>query len=312
MKQLDAVTGAYGFSGKYIAGKLLEKGHRVITLTNSFSRENPFQDKVTPYPFHFNQPRELVKALKGVSVLYNTYWVRFNHKSFNHNSAVENTIKLFQAAREAGVKRIVHVSITNPSEESKLEYFHGKAVLERKLKETGISYSILRPAIIFGKEDILINNITWMLRRLPVFPVFGYGSYRVQPIYVEDLAELAVREGSRSLEENKIINAIGPETFTFRGLIEKIGDIIGVNKPIISVSPSLAYCVSFIISKLVGDVVITKEEITGLMADLLCVDTEPTGDTKLSDWVKRNKERLGKKYANELTRRANRRIAYVH
>lgn len=309
-KQKHMVTGAFGFSGKYIAEQLLEKGHEVLTLTNSINRKNPFGKKIKAIPFNFENVEELTSSLKGVDVLYNTYWVRFNHKSFSHDDAVNNTLKLFKAAKEAGVKRIVHVSITNPSEDSKLEYFQGKAILEKALIESGVSYSILRPAVIFGKEDILINNIAWLLRKMPLFPVFGYGSYRIQPIYVKDFAELAVKEGHK--QQNNIINAIGPETFTYKSLVEKIGDIIGVSKPIISVSPAFGYFVGYVVSKIVKDILITKEEIKGLMADLLCVDEKPTGKTKLSEWVNKNKEALGRKYANELSRRLNRKTAYVN
>ena len=211
-----AVTGAYGYSGKYIAQRLLDKGQSVITLTNSPHRANPFGERVRAYPLNFDDPQALADSLKGVSVLYNTYWVRFNHKSFTHADAVRNTVTLFNAAILAGVRRIVHVSITNPSLDSHLEYFQGKADLEEALQASGLSYSILRPTVLFGKEDILINNIAWALRRLPVFGVFGDGRYRLQPIYVDDLAEIAVDQGQR--QEDTTINAIGPETFTYRWL----------------------------------------------------------------------------------------------
>jgi uncharacterized protein YbjT (DUF2867 family) len=171
-REIHAVTGAFGYSGKYMAKRLLSKGHRVITLTNSLYRANPFGGRVEAHPFNFNKPERLTESLKGVSVLYNTYWVRFNHKMFTQADALRNTITMFNAAVEAGVERIVHVSITNPSENSHLEYFSGKARLEKELEETGLSYAILRPAVLFGKEDILINNIAWVLRRLPVFGVF--------------------------------------------------------------------------------------------------------------------------------------------
>ena len=188
VQETHAVTGAYGYSGKYIAQRLLDAGHTVITLTNSPRRANPFGDRIRAIPLDFDRPDLLAKHLQGVSVLYNTYWVRFNHRLFRHADAVRNTLALFAAARQAGVRRIVHISITNPSEDSPLEYFRGKARLEKVLMDSGISYAILRPAILFGKEDILVNNIAWTLRRLPVFGVFGDGRYRLQPIHVDDLA----------------------------------------------------------------------------------------------------------------------------
>ena len=307
-QKTHAVTGAYGYSGKYITKRLLNKGHNVITLTNSIHRKNPFGEEVKAYPFNFNEPENLKQSLKGVSVLYNTYWVRFNHAAFTHADAVRNTITMFNAAKEAGVSRIVHVSITNPSEDSQLEYFSGKAKLEKALKETGLSYSILRPTVIFGKEDILINNIAWALRKLPVFGVFGNGQYRLQPIYVNDLAELAVEQGEKV--DNTIIDAIGPETFTYRGLVHAIGKAIGKERLIISTSPILCYILGNVISKIVDDVLITREEIEGLMANLLYVNSPPAGKTRLTDWIKKHAHTLGKHYAGELVRRRDRETEY--
>lgn len=308
MSELHIVTGAFGYSGKYIAARLLDEGRRVRTLTNSVKRANPFGKKVEVRPFNFDRPDELVESLRGADVLYNTYWVRFNYSFFKHESAVQNTLALFDAAKKAGVKRVVHVSITNPSEDSPLEYFSGKARLERALIESGLSYAILRPTVIFGQEDILINNIAWALRHLPVFGVFGDGKYRLQPIYVDDLAALAVEQGKR--RENVIIDAIGPETFTYRDLAHVIREIIGVRRPIISVPPALGYAAGWVIGKLVGDVLITWPEVKGLMADLLCTDSPPAGTTRLTEWVRENRDRLGVHYASELARRKNRRQAY--
>ena len=186
-----AVTGAFGYSGKYITRRLLAAGHQVITLTNSPERNNPFEGRVRAFPFHFDEPRSLEKSLQGTEVLINTYWVRFDHQHFTHAQAVINSQILFQAAKTAGVHRIVHVSITNPDIRSDLPYFRGKAEVELALQELGISYCILRPTVLFGKEDILINNIAWSLRHLPAVGVFGDGSYRLQPIYVDDLAAAA-------------------------------------------------------------------------------------------------------------------------
>ncbi len=298
---VSAVTGAFGYSGRYIAQRLLDAGGEVVTLTNSSHRPDPFEGRVRSYPLDFHQPNNLTDALRGVSVLYNTYWVRFNHRLFTHREAVANTKTLFDAAREAGVGRIVHVSITNPSEDSPLEYVRGKAELERTLMASGLSYAILRPTVLFGKEDILINNIAWMLRRFPVFGVFGDGRYRMQPIYVDDLAGLAVRQGGGT--ENVVIDAIGPETFAYRELVTVIGRLIGQPRPVISVPPSLAYYVAAAVGTVIGDVVVTRDEIRGLMDDLLYVDAAPAGATRLTTWVGEHNSTLGVRYANELARR---------
>jgi NADH dehydrogenase len=307
-RETHVVTGAFGYSGQYIARRLLDHGHRVINLTNSPLRPDPFEDKVSILPFNFDSPEPLAESLQGVKVLYNTYWVRFNHRLFKHADAMQNTLTLFEAARKAGVERIVHVSITNPSEGSDLEYFQGKAVLEKALKESGLSYAILRPAVLFGKEDILINNIAWALRKLPVFGVFGDGKYRIQPIYVDDIAALAVEQGAS--RENCTINAIGPETFTYRELVQTVARLIGTRRLIISVPPIVGYWVAAMLGRIVGDVIITHDEIKGLMSDLLYVDEPAPGTTKLTEWTAAHADTLGKNYASELARRKDRTLDY--
>ncbi len=308
MPDFHVVTGAFGYSGKYIATRLLKEGKRVRTLTNSLHRANPFGDLIEAVPYHFGDFDKLVESLRGAAVLYNNYWVRFNHKDFQHSEAVDNTLKMIEAAKRAGVERVVHVSITNPSEDSNLTYFAGKARLERALVESGLSYAILRPTVIFGKEDILINNIAWTLRHLPIFGVFGDGAYNLQPIYVDDLAVLAVEQG-RS-RENCIVDAIGPETFTYRELVHTISEIIGARRPIVGVPPWFGYAVGAAISRMQGDVFITRDEIDGLMQNLLYTQSPPAGTTRLTDWLRANAATLGVKYASELARRKNRDDSY--
>jgi len=302
--ELHAVTGAFGYSGKYIARRLLAAGHRVVTLTNTEPDPDPFDGRVRALPLDFEDSSALIRGLQGVQVLYNTYWVRFDHKAFSHAGAVQNTKRLFQAAHEAGVRRLVHVSITNPSLDSTLAYFNGKAELEQALQESGLSFAILRPTVLFGEEDVLINNIAWMLRRFPVFAIPGDGSYRLQPIFVDDLAELAVRAGVE--EVNEVVNAIGPETFTYRELVATIGECIGRPRPILSLPPSVVYWLGAAMGKLLGDVVITRPEIQGLMEERLYVETPPTGHTPLAEWARAHSGDLGKRYASELGRRRSR------
>ncbi len=305
---LIAVTGAFGYSGRYVAKHLLEAGHEVITLTNSIHRKNPFGKKVKAFPLIFEEPRKLCDSLQGVDALVNTYWVRFDHRLFSHAEAVVNTKILFHAAREAGVRRIVHISITNPDSASDLPYFRGKAELETELKNLGVSYCILRPTVLFGKEDVLINNIAWSLRHLPLFAVFGSGYYRLQPIYVDDLAQSAARQSEGT--ENEIVEAIGPETFTYRELVSKVGSALGLKRPIISVPPALGYWSCRMIGWIVGDVVITREEIRGLMENRLFVDAPPLGTTKLTEWIHQHKHTLGAHYTSEMARRTNRDSEY--
>lgn len=180
--ELNVVTGAFGYTGKHIARHLLDIGKQVRTITGHPDRDNPFGGRVPAFPFNFDNPAALVKNLRGATTLYNTYWVRFNRGRVSFDTAVENTRKLISACVDAGVQRIVHVSITNASADSPLPYFRGKGLLETEIIQSGLSYAIIRPTVIFGPEDVLINNIAWLLRRFPVFAVPGAGDCRLQPV----------------------------------------------------------------------------------------------------------------------------------
>ena len=314
MQETHAITGAFGFSGKYLARRLLQAGHKVITLTNSPQRSHSFAATIPAYPFDFDHPQRMAEHLQGVDVLYNTYWVRFNHEgpqqeSFTHARAVAHTLALYEAAKLAGVKRFVHVSITNADATSPFEYFQGKGELEAALQASGLSYAIVRPAVLFGSEGILINNIAWMLRHFPFFGMFGDGSYRLQPIFVDDLAQLMQEQGAH--RENSIVEALGPEDFTYLELVRMIRRTLGVWTPIIGMPPMAGYWVGALLGKVLHDVVVTKPEVEALMADTLHVPGAiACGTTRLSTWVRSNRETLGKHYASELVRRKNRLLDY--
>lgn len=296
----SVVTGAFGYTGKYITRRLLAMGEKVLTITGHPNRPNPFDDRVTAAPFNFNKPDELVKTLRGATTVYNTYWVRFNHGVVTYDQAVENTRVLLKAAEKAGVKRFVHISITSASQDSPLPYFRGKGLLEQDIRNSSLSYAIIRPTVIFGHEDILINNIAWLLRRFPVFAVPGAGDYRLQPVFVEDLAGLAVQAAHR--RDNMIIDAAGPEVYRFVELVEMIKDKIKSRAKIAHVRPGLAHLLSRAIGAMVKDVVLTGDEIKGLMANLLVSHHPPTGRTRLSEWIEQNSSTLGVHYASELNR----------
>ena len=300
-----AVTGAYAFSGKYMARRLLDLRHEVITLTNSPHRSNPFGESVKAFLYNFSQPHELEKSLRGVDVLINTYWVRFDRPPhFTFAQALANAKVLFDAAKRAGVGRVVHISITNPDRKSDLPYFSGKAEMEDYLKQTGLSYAILRPAVLFGREDILINNIAWALRHLPLFGIYGDGRYRLQPIHVDDLAAAAVARITGATDET--IDAVGPETFYYRDMVEMIAREIGSRARIVAMPPMLAYQGVRALGWIVGDVITTRDEVRGLMQERLYVDSPPLGATKLSDWVRASCRDVGRRYTSELQRRLDR------
>jgi uncharacterized protein YbjT (DUF2867 family) len=298
---LDLVTGAFSYSGSHIAGRLLDSGSRVRTLTFHPDRPHPLRSSVDTLPYRFDDPVALTRSLEGVSTLYNTFWVRFDRGRTSFANAIENSRMLFFAARRAGVGRIVHISITNPSVESPLPYFRGKGLVEYALAQSGVPYSIVRPTWIFGGErDILANNIAWVLRRLPVFALPASGSYPVQPVHVDDLARIAI--DAAGLDTDAVIDAAGPETIAFRELVTLVRSAVNAHSPIIGLPPSLMAASARALGLLVRDVVLTPDEIRGLVAGLLVSHVEPLGTIAFSRWLDEHRASVGRSYANELQR----------
>ncbi len=298
-KGIQAVTGAFGYSGRAIAAHLLERGAQVRTLTGHPHRPDPFGGRVEVAPLAFGDPAALRGALRGVEVLYNTYWVRFEHGEATFGRAVANSRVLFRAAAEAGVSRVVHVSITNPSLDARLPYFSGKAELERALRESGLSHAILRPAVFFGGRDVLVNNIAWLLRRLPVFGVVR-GRYGLRPIHVDDFARLAVAQGG--LRGDATIDAVGPETFGFEELVRLVARAVGSRAAIVHVPRALLLLASRLVGRVVGDVPLTGDEISGLASNLLVTSGPATGETRFTEWLASSAGGLGRDWAGELAR----------
>jgi len=296
---LDVVTGAFSYSGHAIAAELARHGRTVRTLTGHPDRA-PAHGDIDVCPLDFGDPAGLTRSLDGVTTLYNTYWIRFAHGQTDHARAVANSKLLFRSARDAGVQRIVHVSITNPSFDSPYPYFRGKAVVERALAQTGVSYAVVRPAIFFGDDGVLLNNIAWLLRRLPVFAVGGDGSYRIRAIHVDDLARLCAHLGSE--RDNGVIDAVGPDRPTFLELTAAIRDAVGSRARIIRVPGFVIPMLSSILGLAVRDVLLTRDEYGAMASGLADTEGSATGDTSMLEWIAAHGDTLGVSYANELNR----------
>ena len=295
--EFDVVTGAFSYSGKAIADELLRSGRRVRTLTGHPERA-PGGSPVEVRPLDFDDPISLVKSLEGATTLYNTYWVRFAHGHTDHVQAVANSQALFHAARRAGIQRIVHVSITHPSIDSPFPYFRGKALVERALVEGDVPFAVLRPAIFFGGGGVLLNNIAWLLRHLPVFAVGGRGQYRIRAIHVDDLARLCVEKGGE--RHDSVTDAVGPERPTFVELVSSIRDAVGSRARIVHVPGWTLPVFSRLLGVVLHDVLLTKDEYRAMAAGLADTEGPATGSIALTQWLVEHGPELGQRYANEI------------
>jgi uncharacterized protein YbjT (DUF2867 family) len=297
---VDVVTGAFSFTGRYIAARLLELGREVRTLTRHPQSSSPFGDRVEAFPLDFTDHATLTECLRDADTLYNTYWIRSPRGHLTFERVLDNTAILLNAAGNAGVRRVVQLSVSNASASSPLPYFQAKAAADDALAASGLSYAILRPTLVFAREDVLVNNIAWLLRRLPLFVVPGSGRYTLQPVAVEDVAELAVEAGLGT--EATVADAAGPDILSFDELVRLVREAVGSRAAIVHASPRLALGLSALLGKLLRDTLVTRAELTGLMQDLLTSQGPPTGSRRFADWLHANAESLGTSYTSETRR----------
>jgi len=296
---VDVVTGAFSFTGRYIAARLLELGGEVRTLTRHPQSASPFGTQVQAFPLDFDAEM-LTERLRGAETLYNTYWIRSPRGDLTFDRVLANTATLLGAAREAGVRRVVQLSVSNASASSALPYFRAKALAEEALSSSGLSHAIVRPTLVFAREDVLVNNIAWLLRRLPLFVVPGSGDYTLQPVAVEDVAELAVRAGLA--EDAMVLDSAGPDIFSFDEFVRLLREAVGSRATIVHARPRIAHALSALAGSVMRDTLVTRAELTGLMQELLTSKAAPTGTRRFADWLRENTDSVGRSYVSERLR----------
>jgi uncharacterized protein YbjT (DUF2867 family) len=291
----DVVTGAFSFTGRYVAERLLARGRRVTTLTNHPGRTTPFSEQVHVEPYRFDDVDALAASLDGAETLYNTFWIRDVEAGPPPGNAVRYSRRLVRAAEAAGVKRIVHFSVANATA-SELPYHRAKARVERVVADADLSHAILRPTLVFGVEDLLVNNLAWMLRRLPVFAVLGDGDYQVQPVHVGDVADCAVEQGLAAGDRS--LPVAGPETYSFDGFVRTLADHLGSRSRLLHVPPRLGLLGVRALELLLRDSILSGAEARMLMDGLLAVDAEPVGGTGFEEWLEAHADQLGTGYTS--------------
>lgn len=293
---LDVVTGAFSYTGSYIARRLLSEGRHVRTLTRRAPQGMPAVE-VVPYVW---EAASLKRSLQGADTLYNTYWVRVARGATTFARAVDNSALLFEAARDAGVRRIVHISVTNADRAPYLPYFAGKAQVEQALRASGVPHAIVRPSVVFGREDVLINNVAWLLRRFPLFVIAGKGGYRVRPVHVDDVARLCVDQARSS--DDVLLDAVGPDTMTFEEMVRCIRDAVGSRSVLFHAPPKVLLAIAWGLGGALRDELMTAGELQGLMDELVSTDGPATGLVSFREWVREHKDTLGRTYVSESKR----------
>jgi NADH dehydrogenase len=295
------ITGASGFIGGAIAERLIARAE--IRSLTFHPAKNRFGDRVRSFAYDFDRPERMADAFRGVDVFVNSYYVRFNYRNCTFERAVDQTRPLLAAARAHEVRKIVHVSVSNADEQCDLPYYRNKGRIERLVKESAVAHTILRPAIVVGPGDILINNIAYFLRRLPVFTIFGRGDYRTQPITLEAFADVAV-EAIDGGYTGQTLQLAGPSDWTFLELVRAVKTAVAGRARIVHAPPFIALAALNAAGLLLRDVILTGDEIKGLTRECLYSREPLRRGADFGSWLALDSTRstLGVKYASELAR----------
>ena len=295
------ITGASGFIGGAVAARLV--GRAEVRGLTSHPSKNRFGDRVRSFAYDFDDSRRMAPAFDGVDTFVNSYYVRFNYGGLTFENAVERSRALIAQAKSAGVRRIVHVSVSNASEASDLPYYSNKGRIERIVAESGVDYTILRPALVVGAGDILVNNIAYFLRRVPLFTIFGDGSYRAQPMTVDAFAEIAV-EAVDGGHRNMTLAVAGPSDWRFVDMVRAIRRAVRSRALIVPAPAWVALGGLAVAGALLRDVVLTSDEVKGLTREYLYAESPLRRGADFAEWLARPEvsSMLGRRYESELAR----------
>ena len=299
-RRRDAITGAFGFTGRALAEALLARERDVVTLSRRSGAGDPLAARIAVRPLDFSRPERLSAALAGVDTLFNTYWMRFPWRRRTFDDAVTESGLLFDAAKRAGVRRLVHLSVVNADPAGETPYVRAKGRLEGLVRSSGLPFSIVRPTLTYGPGDILINNLAWALRRLPVYGLPGRGRYRIQPVHVEDVARICIEAADDAA--GATIDAAGPEMLEYRELVARVRQAIGSRSLVLPMPTLAVLAAARLLGLLVRDVVLTGDELRELTSGLLASSDPPLGRIRLSEWLPRHAASLGRRWASELAR----------
>ena len=297
IRPVHVVTGAFSFTGAHVARVLLERGERVRTLSRRQAAGHPLAGQVEFARLQFGDEEALERDLEGAATLFNTYWIRFPREDVTWETVVENTRTLLRAAGAAGVGRVVQFSVSNAAESSPHGYFRAKALAERELEASGLSHAIVRPTLIFGPGELLLNNIAWMLRRSPLFLVPGGARYATQPVWVQDVAEIAVELAGRS--DDVGVDAAGPAVYSFAELVAAVRGAIGARARLVRCPPRVLLGAAHAASLLSGDVLIAREELAALGDELLVSRGPVRSSKRLEEWLSEEAHTLGHSFVSE-------------
>lgn len=269
------VTGGSGFVGSEVIRQLLEAHHQVRVLTHRAEKDLPTE--VETVPGDTTDPQSLAGRLAGCDAVIHLVGIirEFPSRGITFDRLHrESTSNMVTAAKEQGVKRFLHMSANGVREDAATDYHKTKWQAENLLRSSPLDWTIFRPSLIFGANDQFVNMLAQLIRNLPVVPVMGDGSYRLQPVSVKDVVSgfVAALDAPQSI--GQIYLCGGPQTFSYNEILDEIGAALGKSKvhklhhPLWLMQPVIAVMQS------IPQFPMTSDQLQMLLEENIC-DPEP-------------------------------------
>ena len=277
------VFGGTGFLGRRVVRRLLERDFSVRVAARHPERVAALFPDVQLDAIHadVNDDRSVAAAVAGVAGVVNAVSLyRESGPQTFHSVHVEAATRVARLAREAGVGRFIHVSGVGADAESASPYIRSRGKGEKAVREA-FPAAIIRPSIMFGRGDAFLIPISRMLRRLPVFPLFGRGQTQLQPAYVEDVAD-AIARVMQNAHSLMCYELGGPRVYTYRSLLEVIARHVG-KKPRLVPMPFGLWHALAAVAEMLPEPAITRNQVELMQLDNLTSPGVPGfGDLRIS------------------------------
>ncbi len=266
------LTGASGYVGNYILRDLVKAGYEVNCLIRKGSEKKLRMKgkKIKIFYGDITDSAAVAKAMKGCKAVINLVAIRREHRKQTFENVIfGGTKNCVDAAKKHGIKRFIQMSVLGAKRNAETKFWQAKWEAEEYVRKSDLTYTIFRPSFIFSKEDISINEFARLIKKFPVFPIFGDGEYKSQPVYVEDVSAAFAKAIKLRDVENGIFEVGGPKKYTFNELIATLETL--VNKKVVKLNVLLwiAYPIVSLIQFL-PNAPITMGELKMLTRDNVC------------------------------------------
>jgi len=266
--EVVTVFGGTGFLGRRVVRHLRDKGFSVRVATRHPRSSSGGDPEVQPIAADVREQESIAAAVKGATGVVNavSLYVERGTDTFNalHVAAAQ---RLAEEARKAGAERLIQISGIGADATSSSPYIRARGQGEQAVRAAFPNAEVIRPAVMFGPDDAFLNTLVQLLRRLPIYPMFGRGQTRLQPADVEDVGEAVARLMQRTPAEAIMVECGGPRVYTYEELLRTIGSAANM-KPVLAPVPLAAWHALAWIAEVLPGAPVTRNQV-----ELMEIDT---------------------------------------